>query len=355
MSRPRVAIGPTDVAGTAGALAQGLRDLGAEAEVVLWKPAHPFAYPADRVLGRVGRVWYALSAPVRRDVFHYQFGATWLPRAVDARWARLFRRTLVCTYHGDDCRLYAVARERFPARGRAGDPAGDNFTRGRLRRMARIVHAALVADLELATYAAMFFERVYLTPLPLHGSAPQPEPRDPGAAPVVLHAPSDPAVKGTAAVEAAARAVGARTPLELRILTGVTHDVVAAELRRADIVVDQLNSVTSGVFALEAMRLGLPVLGELDRSALPPYQTDLPVVAASPETLEGELEALVRDPELRQRLGEQGRAYVSGTHDPARVAEAVLRVYEHAPAAPPGVYEATSEGVRAFELSLTPT
>lgn len=341
----RVAVGPADVAGTASALAYGMQELGVDAEVVLSIP--PYGSPSSAVLNRRARVAYALAAPLRRNVFHYQYGTTWLPWHLDAYWARAWRRTLLTTYHGDDCRSYSLARILFPARGRAGTEDRDGWTRRRMSRLSRVCHAALVADLELATYVSPVFRRVYITPRPLHVIV-EAEPGEPRAADqplVVLHAPSDPRIKGTDAVVRAVEAVAHRHPVDLRLVTGVTHDQVVRELRGADIVVDQLNSVTSGAFALEAMALGLPVLGEFDVSALPPYQAELPVVRVSPETLEGELEALVRDPARRERLGEEGRNYVTRNHDPVSVAATLLEIYRHARRAEPGVYEATREGI----------
>jgi hypothetical protein len=326
-----------------------LRSQGADAEVVLWSPS-PYGFPADRVLGRSKRIAYALRAPARRDVFHYQFGSTWLPRVLDAAWARVWRRTVVVTYHGDDCRLYGVARSRFPARGRAGDPDGDDRVRQRMGRLARVCHAALVADLELATYVAPFYGRVYVTPLPLHPD-PIPVARDPGpdSRPIVVHAASDPEIKGTALISAAVEAVSRRVPVEFRLLTAVARVRVLEELARADLVIDQLNSVTSGVFALEAMRRGLPVLGEIDPAALAPYQAELPLVPVTPESLEAELEALVRDRERRARLGAAGKEYVERTHAPDKVGHTMLAIYHHARESEPGLYEATTDGIRRLD------
>jgi glycosyltransferase involved in cell wall biosynthesis len=345
----RVAIGPAEVAGCAAALRLALRSQGADAEVVLWSPS-PYGFPADRVLGRWGRVVYGLTAPARRDVLHYQFGSTWLPWFVDAVWARVWRRTAVVTYHGDDCRLYGVARARFPARCRAGDPSRDGWTVRRVRRLSRIAHAGLVADLELATYIAPVYRRVYVTPLPLYPDTDSPPRREPRRArPVVLHAASDPRIKGTDAIVAAAEAVARRTPIDVRVLTGVPRARVLDELADADVVVDQLNSVTSGVFALEAMRRGLPVLGEIDRAALAPYQADLPLVAVTPASLEAELEGLVRAPDRRARIGAAGKAYVERTHSLEGVGRTMLAIYRHSREAAPGVYEATTDGIRRLD------
>lgn len=345
--RLRVAIGPTEIAGCSAALAQGLRALGVDAEVVLAAPAHTFGYPADRVLGRARRTTYALLAPARRDVFHYQYGRSWVPAYADVMWARLLRKTLVAAYFGDDCRLSDIAKARFPARGRVKDPTLDDAVRRRLRRLSRLCDAAFVGDLELAAYVLPYFARVYVLPVPLldvDSDDGRPA-RSPETTPVVLHAPSDPEVKGTAAIEAAVAAVAQRVPLHFRLVTGVTHDRVVVELRTADIVVDQLNSVTTGVFALEAMRHGLTVLGEVDPHALAPFQKDSPVVAVSPASLERELEALLRDPDRRREIGLRGQDFVARTHAPRLVARAVLNAYGHLRDGEPGLFESTPDGV----------
>lgn len=349
-----MAVGPTEISGVCAALAAGLRRAGAEAEVVLWRPPNPRGYPANRVLGRLGRAVYSLLLPFRRDVAHYQFGCTWVPWYLDAWWARAWGRARVVTYHGDDCRLYGVARELFPARGRAGDPAVDDGRRLRMRRLSRVTQAALVNDLELATYVRPSFNRVYVTPLALHETE-----RYRPAAPrsnteplIILHAPTDPVIKGTDAIRAAVAVAAKQVPLELRVLTGVGHDVVARELGRADLVVDQLNSVTVGIFALEALRAGVPVLCEFDRAALAPFQRDIPVVAVTAETLAAELVALARDPARRAELGAEGPAFIAATHDADRVASAALQIYAHVRSAPLGIYEATAEGITRLDPRL---
>jgi glycosyltransferase involved in cell wall biosynthesis len=340
----RVVTGPTEVAGTAWGLRTALAAVGATADVVLWSPP-PSQYPSGQVLSRLGRVSFAAAAPWRYDVFHYHYGSTWV-RYLDARWARARGRTLVVRYHGDDCRLYSVAQQRFRARARVVARDDEPRVRKRLQRMGAVCHAALVADLELATYVRPYHARVYVTPLSLHAET-RPQVREPHEGPpIVLHASTAPAIKGTAQITASVEAVARRVPLEYRLLVGEPHTRVQAELRRADVVVDQLNSVTSGVFALEALRHGIPVIGELDPDALAPHQRELPVVPATPETLAGELEALLGDDGRRRRIGDAGRAYVARTYHPERLGRVFLAVYEHAREGAPGLYEATADGIR---------
>jgi glycosyltransferase involved in cell wall biosynthesis len=350
---PAVLFAPVDVAGVTTAYVAGLRELGVKADaVVSWRSPYEFG-GRQRVLRPAGRAAYAVAAPFAYDVLHYQFGQTLVPRYPDARWARLLRRTTVVTYHGDDCRLYGVAQRHFPARGRAGDARTDAERADATARLGPLVDAALVADLELATYVAPAFRRVYVTPLPLHSTG-RGEPRRPADTPVVLHAASDSVVKGTDAIRRAVAEVARRRPLEFRTLSGVSHAEVAAALDQADVVVDQLNSATSGVFALEAMRRGLPVLGEYQPDALAPYQQSLPVVRVTAETLADELDALLGDAERRERVGAAGIAYTTATHGLTDVARTALAIYAHTRAAPPGVYEATRDGIRAFDAASLP-
>ena len=50
--RLRVLLGPTDPAGVAHNLGQGLRELGHSTETVVWEPS-PFGYAHDRVIESV--------------------------------------------------------------------------------------------------------------------------------------------------------------------------------------------------------------------------------------------------------------------------------------------------------------
>jgi hypothetical protein len=348
----RVAFGPMDAAGTAAALAAGLRELGADAEVAV-SFAHPFGFRADRVLSRRGRIAYAFRAPIRHDVLHYQFGRTWMPGMLDAWWARALRRTRVMHFHGDDCRLYGVQRALYPAQAHFGSAAHDRIVRRRLHRLAGLTHAAIVKDLELATYVYPFFERVYVSPLAVVDGA-QPKPpsrRTTGTVPIVVHAPSDPRYKGTEAIERTMRALAGRRSVDFRLVTGVSHARVTAELAKADVVVDQLDAVAIGVLALEAMNLGRPVLSEYEPALLPPFQADVPVVRVTPQSLEAELDALLDDEARRRDLGDRGRAYVEWTHAPRRVAAAALAIYGHAREGPPGLWEATADGIEPLALS----
>jgi glycosyltransferase involved in cell wall biosynthesis len=347
----KVLLAPFETAGVADALRHGLRERGHHAD--LWTIAeHPFLATQDRLLaGYRLRAAAALVAPLRYDVLHFQFGTT-LAEFLDVAWSRVAGRPLALMhYWGDDCRIRTGGGIQP-----IGAPAGwaeeqrirERLIRRRLRMAGRLCAAALVSDLEMLEHVRPFFSTVYVVPtpvvLPLRPGVPSPEPQ--GEGPIVFHAPSDQLQKGTATIRAAIDGVAARRPLRPLLVSGVPRDVVHGELARADIVIDQLNSATSGVLALEAMALGKPVLLQYERDLLAPFARDTPLLAVTPDTLEAELDALAGDPERRARLGEAGRAFVERVHDAAAVGAALEAVYEHARGRPSGCFEATAAGIR---------
>jgi glycosyltransferase involved in cell wall biosynthesis len=144
---------------------------------------------------------------------------------------------------------------------------------------------------------------------------------------VVVHAPSNRAKKGTEHVVAAC----AGLPVELDLVEGVPHDEARRRYERADIVVDQLNAGWHGIFALEAMALGKPVVCHLKpdvvEQAERAYGTRVPIVPATADTLVETLRPLVADAELRRRIGAESRAYVERVHDIDVIADRLLDLY----------------------------
>ena len=109
------------------------------------------------------------------------------------------------------------------------------------------------------------------------------------------------------------------------------HDEAVERYRRADIVVDQLNAGWYGLFAIEAMALGKPVVTFLHEEAVrrteEAFGVPVPIVNATKETLVDVLRPLVDDAEERQRRGEASRAYVEAVHDDEQIADRLLALY----------------------------
>src|SRR5262249_40826079 len=142
-----------------------------------------------------------------------------------------------------------------------------------------------------------------------------PSPRTDRDRPLVLHAPSSRRRKGTEHVIAACETL----PVDLKIVEGLHHDEARRLYEDADIVVDQLNAGWYGLFAIECMALGKPVVTFLHEEAVErtelAFHTKVPLVNATAETLVRRLRPLVEDVRLRRRIGHESRAYVEQVHD----------------------------------------
>jgi glycosyltransferase involved in cell wall biosynthesis len=143
----------------------------------------------------------------------------------------------------------------------------------------------------------------------------------------VVHAALSRTRKGTEHVVRACERLG----VELDVVEGVHHRDARARYARADVIVDQLNSGWYGLFAVEAMALGKPVLGYLHEEAVARAQNafgiDVPIVRTTKETLADDLRPLVESGGERRRRGEAGRAYVERVHEAGRMADRLLQIY----------------------------
>jgi hypothetical protein len=116
------------------------------------------------------------------------------------------------------------------------------------------------------------------------------------------------------------------------------HDVPNRDVRfiqvQADIVVDMLTFGWFGSNVREALMLGKPVVCYLRpewlermRREIPDYIDELPIVSATPETVEDVLKDLVSNPERRRELGERGRAFALKYHSAAAGARRMDQIY----------------------------
>lgn len=155
----------------------------------------------------------------------------------------------------------------------------------------------------------------------------------------VVHATGHPQLKGTEAIARACRELRLEGhDVEYVFVTGIDNDHARAIYETADVIVDQLLLGSCGVFGVEGMALGKPVISHLSEDVLVanPTLAACPIVRADTATLKERLRELVVDPALRHRLGRESRRYVETYHSfdyIGRLLEAIFRhVWLGAPA-----------------------
>jgi len=304
----RVVHCPVNTAGVPWANVQALRRRGVDARLVVFNryKLHP---EADWSLERRGNLarrqlaqWRALARLLpTTDVFHFYFGLTLVPDSLQFPLLRALRKRSVMHFLGSDI------RGKSPAELAYGRKAG----------------AQVVGSYD----AIRWVPEAEVIPPGIDVTAIEPVPPTDRARPVIVHAPSSRRRKGTEHVIAACEALDA----DLLLVEGLRHDEAFERYRDADIVVDQLNAGWYGVFAIECMTLGKPVVAFLHDEAVrrteEAFGVPVPLVNASRDDLRTRLAPLVRDATERRRLGAASRTYVEQVHDLDRVADRLLALY----------------------------
>jgi len=300
---------PVNTAGVPWQNVQALRRRGVDARLLVFEryKLHP---EADVDLGLQGRgfatrqlhQWQAFARLLpRTDVFHFYFGLTLVPKSLQFPLLRAARKRSVYHFLGSDIRGKSPAELAYAQR--AGARIVGSYDAARWVPDADVVPPGIdLRDFE-------------------------PAPPSERARPLVVHAPSSRGRKGTEHVIAAC----AQLPVDLEIVEGLHHDEARERYRAADIVVDQLNAGWYGLFAIEAMALGKPVLTFLHDEAVTrteeAFGVRVPIVSVTRETLADRLAALVESPEVRAETGAASRAYVEAVHDLDVVAQCLIDLY----------------------------
>jgi glycosyltransferase involved in cell wall biosynthesis len=305
----RVTHCPVNFAGIGWTNVQALRRHGVDARLVVFNthPAHPEAdvdlrLPDGPLWRRQAQQFAALARLLpQTDVFHFYFGLTLVPKRLQFRILAAARKKSVFHYVGSDIR----------------GKSSDKLAYGRR------------ADVQIVgSYdAARWVPEADVVPPGIDLGAIEPlPPREVGPL-RVAHAALSRRRKGTDVIVAACEEVG----VELDVIENVRHDEVGPRLAQADIVVDQLNSGWYGLFAIEAMAYGKPVLAYIHDEAAArtaeAFGIEVPIVRTAKETLASDLRRLVDSGDDRHERGAAARAYVEHVHDADAMADRLIAIY----------------------------
>jgi hypothetical protein len=155
--------------------------------------------------------------------------------------------------------------------------------------------------------------------------------------PIIVHAPSDPKIKGTPLILEALEALSGRFPFDLVLVQGKTHDEAMRVYRNADLVIDQVLAGWYGGLAVEVMAMGKPVacaIRETDLGFIPAaMRMELPTLRLDPATIRDDLAEILQRRQQWPAIGAASRRYVERWHHPDHMAQALLRIYRN-PKAP---------------------
>ncbi len=368
-------IGPHEIAGYYAQLASGFKAIGVKCDFVEFSP-HQFKYRKDvtapyliRLMhalyiyksGKVRnrsfryliaipqnffRLLYAIYAIIRYDAFIFGFGQSLLWNNIDLPILKWLGKVIVSNLaHGAEARPIFIDGGYQSPEGSA--PQLDFMRDFSLRQKHRVTlhqRNAIVIGAPFSTsyFAETRFINVFKLGLPFEDKESLRNEIQKNNFPLldisksirILHAPSNSIAKGSLQIIKAIERLKTKGYfIEFILLQGRSNDDVLEEIRRCDLVVDQLYSDTPMAgFAAEAAFFGKPaVVGGYGLEYLKTFvQAEIwpPSQVCHPDEIEQAIEFLIVNPQERVDLGKKAQSFVRKMCSPIEVAKRYLRLIE---------------------------
>jgi glycosyltransferase involved in cell wall biosynthesis len=339
----RILIAPLEIAGQASWQSMGLREYGHKVDTYF--PVHSFGYKSPTfviyplrytLLHIISRIIYGLLTIGVYDLYHYHYGASFFTRRLwllDARINRLLGKKVIVEFWGSDIRKPSIENRRNKFYVNSYDESDERSDK-LMRMWSEITEGhVIVADDSYRVALAPHFPHIHIAPLAIDVQAITPVyPKIISNKPVIVHIPSQLAFKGTNLVRNSINELRSKgVVFEYVELTGVSNVDAMAACRSADIVIDQICVGSHGVFAVEAMALGKPVVCYILPELINTYPEGFPIINANPENLTEILEDWLSDGYRRHEQGILSRQYAEKNHDSRVVAKKLTDIYKNLP------------------------
>jgi hypothetical protein len=142
--------------------------------------------------------------------------------------------------------------------------------------------------------------------------------------PVIVHAPSNPGLKGTSLILNALENLKQEgVEFELKLLQNVSNVDVKTALTTADIAVDQIHLHGPGMFGLEAMAHGCALATRYLKEHANVFSPRVHYIDDS-DNLTDNLRELIISKELRRELAFAGRQFVERNNNPKQIAQSII-------------------------------
>jgi len=263
-------------------------------------------------------------------------------RAHEFSFLRRHRRAVVCCFTGGDIRSPELMAQEAERSGRENigsilrkqgapfdQPAYEAARRTRAEVADRFANAIITARVDQLSYLTSPTEP-FLYFYPDERFIQSTSKFDDLSRIVVLHAPSNPTIKGTPVVRAVMGRLCTRyAHVEYRELEGIPNSEVLGALDEAHIVLNQFYAQMPGVFGIEAMARACVMVCSAD----PDIETDLADargawIVAAPDDLEARLSELLDAPQRLREQASRGLDWARG-HASASASAASLAAILH--------------------------
>lgn len=332
----RILNGTIEIAHQMGTITEGLRKNGANAKSVDYYPNY-LGYKSDYTLDisklknteEVNNETKNFAAKMisQNDIFHFHFGTSLTMDYSDLDLIKELNKKVFMQHWGSDVRLYSKAKElnRFI---KVKNINEDGIKR-RLEVLSKHISNCIVSDYELYEYVKGFYKNIHLVRqcIDLENYKPI---SSKNKKPLLVHAPSSPEIKGTQYILQAVESLKEKYDFDFTLVKGMPHEEAKKIYAKADLIIDQVLCGSYGIFSIEAMAMGKPVLCWISDFMKEKYPKELPIISANPENVKEKIEYMLCNREMLSEIGAQSRIYVEKYHDKDVIGKELLELYKNA-------------------------
>lgn len=351
---------PTNVAGVPAGLAEGERMLGLDSESVSMFSDYIRHSNANIMFNQTpNSIWDAIkyvpailqkinSIDDKYDVFHFNSSRTmldYLGIKLTSMWdLPHFKRwgKVAVMFNGCDVRMRTKHKQyqHSPCinplcqNRMCKNNASDEVKAYRVKKWDKYADAMFAATPDLLEYLP---ERaIYLPNTTTNWDGLKPAPILKRERIRIIHAPTNQIVKGSQVIDYAIRRLKKEFPdrIEYVCLEGMSNANARLIYQTADLIIDQIKMGIYSVVALEAMKMGKPVIAYLDPVHYKKINPDMvnemndTIINASPETIYDTLKEIMVNPDCLRPQVEKGLSFVEKWHAPKVVAAITKKEYK---------------------------
>ncbi|MDO7976080.1 glycosyltransferase [Oceanotoga teriensis] len=262
------------------------------------------------------------------DLFHFHFGTTLTIDNSDLEILKKLNKKMIMQYWGSEVRLYSKAKEINPFA--VVKNKNEERIINDIKKISKYIDSCLV-DYELAYYVKDYFENIFYYRVGIDvnkynfiGVNILNKDKI-----TIVHAPTSQNVKGTSYIMKAIDNLKNKYNIEFILVEGMKHEKAVEIYKKADLIIDQILLGSYGVFAVESMAMGKPVICWISDYMKEKYPDDLPLIIANPDTIQNKIEYIIKNKELLNDISRKSRKYVEKYHDMDIVSEDILDYYYH--------------------------
>lgn len=264
------------------------------------------------------------------DIFHLFFGTSLLSDYSDLEVMRELNKKVVMNYWGSDVRMKSIAEKSNKyVQVKCED---ENLIKNNIKYISKYIDTCIVADVELYQYVAPYFKNVEFLSAGIildmeNNKCNEVTIKEKKDEIVIVHAPTSKAIKGSEYIIKAIGNLKNKYDIDFKLVENLSNREAKEVYKTADIIVDQILGGTYGIFAIEAMSIGKPVITYIADAYREGYSDELPIISANPDNIEKVLEELINNMEYTRLVGEKGIEYVKKYHDASVIADKLIEIY----------------------------